>query len=90
MTASDDVTSVANWVTARRLEPIAIVAIEMARPLGFLLGQIATMVQPLGGPMVRRAADLLEDPDSLDALADALAEASGRSTASGEHRGEQG
>ena len=68
---------VAEQVVRRGLATPAVFFLELNRPLGFLAGQATHLLSPFLGPLfglgnVRRLAQLLEDPASVDRLLDRI------------------
>lgn len=66
--ADDTVARAARSIKSRGLAGPAIVALEMLRPVGFVLGQFMSMGRPLLGSGVERWAGLFADRDRLERL----------------------
>jgi hypothetical protein len=59
------------------LAPVALLLLEAHRPLAFLAGQTLRVLSPLlGGERMNGYADLLENPDAVEALMRRLERAS--------------
>lgn len=76
--ALPDIQPAVTWLKARGLALPAWALLELTRPLGWIAGQSLRLAAPLAEPIglaspAGRLAALLEDPEALAALCDALA-----------------
>ena len=73
---TDDLAELASRIEAQGLETLAVIALEMLKPIGFLSSQLLLVLDPLLSPLVgekaHRWAALMEDRANIERLSSIL------------------